>query len=138
MMVNIRTRVPTLNMAFPSWRNVALTVRKKLQYTTLAMKIHHCTIKIPEFLQYQTTLLVSQYIARIRNNTQTHSVYNRTNLFIIRCKHVLTQQMSICKRTIRAEASKSIFFVVCMTFNVHFIFCFCYQLYYLTNFSSLN
>ena len=73
MMVNIRTRVATLNIAFSSSRNAALTVRKKLQYTTLFKKIHHCTIKIPKFLHYQTTLLVFQYIARIRNNIQTCS-----------------------------------------------------------------
>ena len=68
-MVKIRTRVATVNIAFSISRNVALTVRKKLQYTTLSIKNHQCTLKIPKFLHYQSSLLVSQYIARINDNT---------------------------------------------------------------------
>ena len=60
MMVNIRTRVATVNIAFSSSRNVALTVRKKLQNTILFKKIHHCTLKKLKFLHYQTTLGLGQ------------------------------------------------------------------------------
>ena len=55
-MVNIGTRVAPLNIAFSSSKNAALTERKMLQYTTLSIKLHHCTfseIKTPVF-----TLLV--------------------------------------------------------------------------------
>ena len=44
MMVNIGTRVAPLNLAFSSSRNAALIERKVLQYTTLFMKLHHCTL----------------------------------------------------------------------------------------------
>ena len=44
MMLNIRTRVAMVNIAFSSSRNAALTERKKLQYTTLFIKLHRCTL----------------------------------------------------------------------------------------------
>ena len=44
MMGNMRTAVATVNIAFSSSRNATLIERKMLQYTTLSMKIHHCTL----------------------------------------------------------------------------------------------
>ena len=44
MMVNIGTRVATVNIAFSSTRNAALIERKTLHYTTLSIKLHHCTL----------------------------------------------------------------------------------------------
>ena len=91
-MVNIRTRVATVNIAFSSSRNAALTVPKKLQYTTLSIKIHHGTLKIPKFLHYQTTLLVSQYIARIRNNTQVRSFLKKpVNITLKTCVDIANE-----------------------------------------------
>ena len=75
-MVNIGTRVASVNIAFSRSRSVALIEREILQYTSLSMKYHHCTlseIKKPKFLLCQTSLLVSQYIAWIKNNTQTRT-----------------------------------------------------------------
>ena len=43
MMVNIGTRVAPVNIAFSSSRNAALIERKMLNYTTLSIKLHHCT-----------------------------------------------------------------------------------------------
>ena len=43
-MVNIGTRVAPVNIAFSSSRNAALIERKMLQYTTLSIKLHHCTL----------------------------------------------------------------------------------------------
>ena len=43
-MVNIGTRVAPVNNAFFSSRNAALIERKMLQYTTLSLKLHHCTL----------------------------------------------------------------------------------------------
>ena len=42
-MVNIGTRVATVNIAFASSRNAALIERKMLQYTTLYTKLQDCT-----------------------------------------------------------------------------------------------
>ena len=44
MMVNIGKRVAPVNNAFSSSRNAALIERKMLQYTTLSIKLHHCTL----------------------------------------------------------------------------------------------
>ena len=44
MMVNVRTRVPTVKIAFSSSRNVALTERKTVQYKTVSIKLHHWTL----------------------------------------------------------------------------------------------
>ena len=44
MMVNIGTRVAPVNIAFSSSKNAASIERKMLQYTTLYIKFHHCTL----------------------------------------------------------------------------------------------
>jgi len=43
-MVNIGTRVATVNIAFSSSRNAVLIERKMLQYTKLSIKLHLCTL----------------------------------------------------------------------------------------------
>ena len=51
-MVNIGTRVAPVIIAFSRPKNSALTELKMLQYTTLSIKLHHCTlseIKTPVF-----------------------------------------------------------------------------------------
>ena len=75
MIVNMRTTVATVNIAFSSSKNAALIERKMLQYTTLSIKLQHCTLSEikPKFSYCQTSLLVSQYNARIKNNTQTET-----------------------------------------------------------------
>ena len=73
MMVNIGTRVAPVNIVFPSSRKAALIERKTLQYTTLSVQLHHCVLSEikTKFSQRQTSVLVSQYITRIRDNTQS-------------------------------------------------------------------
>ena len=44
MIVNIGTRVAPVNIAFSSSRNATLFERKMLQYSTLSIKLHHCTL----------------------------------------------------------------------------------------------
>ena len=70
-MVNIRTRIATVDIAFSSSRNAALTVRRKLQYTTIFIKNPSLYITYTQAFYYQKTLFVCQYIAWIRNNFQT-------------------------------------------------------------------
>ena len=72
-MVNIGTRVAPVNNGFSISRNAGLIERKILKNTKLSIKLHHCTLseKKPNFSQCQTSLLVSQCIARIRDNTQS-------------------------------------------------------------------
>ena len=42
-MVNIGTRVATVNIVFPSSRTAALLERKLVQYTTFSKNLYHCT-----------------------------------------------------------------------------------------------
>ena len=44
MMVNIGTKLATVNIAFSGSKNAALNDRKTLQYTTLSINLHHCTL----------------------------------------------------------------------------------------------
>ena len=44
MIKNIGTRVAPLIIVFSSSRNAALIERKMLQYTTLSIKLHQCTL----------------------------------------------------------------------------------------------
>ena len=44
MMVNMGATVATMNIAFSSSRNAAFIECKLLQYTTLSMKLHQCTL----------------------------------------------------------------------------------------------
>ena len=44
MIVNMQTAVPTVNVAFSSSKKVALIELKIMQYTTLSIKLHHCTL----------------------------------------------------------------------------------------------
>ena len=79
MMVNIGTRVAPVNIAFSQSRNAAFFERKVLQYTTLSIKLHHWTFseKKLKLLHCQALLLSSQYIAWIRNNTQTRTSFTK-------------------------------------------------------------
>ena len=43
-MVDIETKIAPVNIAFSSLRSCALIERKMLHYTTLTMKLHHCTL----------------------------------------------------------------------------------------------
>ena len=43
-MISIGTRVLTVNIAFSTPRNAALIESKMLQYTTISLKLHHCTL----------------------------------------------------------------------------------------------
>ena len=44
MIVNMQTAVPTVNVAFSSSKKAALLELKIMQYTTLSIKLHHCTL----------------------------------------------------------------------------------------------
>ena len=51
-MLNIGTTVAPVNIAFSSSKNAALIESEMLQYTTLSIKLHHCTLselKTPVF-----------------------------------------------------------------------------------------
>ena len=72
MIVNIGTRVAPVNIAFSSSRNAALIERKMLQYTTLSIKLHHCTlseIKTQVFTMSDVLACVSVHCADQRQHS---------------------------------------------------------------------
>ena len=74
-MVNIGTKVAPVNIAFSSSRNAALKERKMLYYTTLSIKLHHCTlseIKTHVFTLSDVLLCVSKHCADQRQHSTPH------------------------------------------------------------------
>ena len=71
-MVNIGVRDALENIDFSRSRNAALIERKMLQYTTLSIKLRHCTSSgtKTQVSNLSDVLALSQNIARIRSNTQ--------------------------------------------------------------------
>ena len=72
MMVNIGTRVTPVNIALSSSRNAALFERKVLQYTTLCLKYHHCTlteIKPQIFTMSAVVACVSKHCAHRKQHS---------------------------------------------------------------------
>ena len=89
-MVNIRTAVATVNIAFSSSRNAALIERKMLQYAILTMKLHHCTLndlKIKLFTLSDVLVCLPIHCVDQKQHSDTDLFL--TNLLLIRCKHVL-------------------------------------------------
>ena len=85
-MVNISTRVATVNIAFSSSRNTALTESKKLQYRTLSLYIER--IKSPSFYIIRRAYLSLNTLRG--SETTLKLVLINKNLLILRSKHVLT------------------------------------------------
>ena len=72
MMINIGTIVATVNIVFSTSRNAALIESKMLQYTTLAIKPHHCTLS--EIKTQNFTLLeVLAYLSKHCTDQKQHS-----------------------------------------------------------------
>ena len=86
MMVNIGTRVTPVNIAFSISKNAALIERKMLQYTTLSMKLHHCTlseIKTPVFT-------LSDVLACLSTLCVDQKQHSNPDVLLTFCKCVLT------------------------------------------------
>ena len=56
MMVNIGTRAAKVNIVFSTSRNPAFFERKVLQYTTLSIKLHQCTLREIKTHAYTTSI----------------------------------------------------------------------------------
>ena len=78
----MRTAVATVNTAFSSSRNAALIVRKTLQYTSLSMKNHHCTVsemKNPNFYNVRRPCFLCLCLSALRGSDTTlkHGFFNK-------------------------------------------------------------
>ena len=72
MRVNIGSKVAPVNIAFSSSRNAALIENQIMQYTTLFIKLHHCTlidIKTQNFTMSDVLACVSVHCADQRQHS---------------------------------------------------------------------
>ena len=87
-MVNIEARVTPVNIAFSSSRNAALFQRKMLQYTTLSIKLHHCTfseIKTQDFRLSEVLACVSTHCADQKQHTKPDFLTKSINIQLQTC-----------------------------------------------------
>ena len=125
-MVNIGTGVAPVNIAFSSSRNAALLERKKLKYTTLSKKLHHCTlseIKTQIFTMSDVLACVSVHCADQRQHSisdfLTKSIDNTLQTCVdIANEYLQAYNMGGCVKNY-------LFFGVCMIINVQFLQGFC-------------
>ena len=127
MIVNIGTRVAPVNIAFSSSSNAALLERKMLQYTTLSIKLHHCTLseirKTQIFTMSVVLACVSVHCADQRQDSfpdfLTKSIDNALQTCVdIANEYLQAYNIGVC-------AKKTSLFGVCMNLNVQFIQGFC-------------
>ena len=57
MMLNMGTRVATVNIVFSTSRNPALYERKVFQYATLSIQLHRCTLSEPKAQSYTISIV---------------------------------------------------------------------------------
>ena len=133
MMVNIGTRIASLNIALSSSRNAALFERKILQHTTLSIKLHHCTlseIKTPVFTLSVVLACVSIHCADLKQHSNPDFL---TKTFDV----PLQTRVDIANDYLQAynigASVKNHFFVVCINVNVQDVQCFCLHFSALTN-----
>ena len=104
MIVNIGTRVAPVNIAFCSSRNAVLIERKMLQYTTLSIKLHHCTlneIKTQNFTISDVLACVSVHCADQRQHSipdfLTSSIDNTLPTFVdIANEYLQAYNIGVC------------------------------------------
>ena len=96
MIVNIGTRVAPVNIAFSSSRNAALIERKMLQYTTLSIKLHHCTlseIKTQIFTMSDVLACVSVHCANQRQHSIPDFLTKSVNNTLQTCVDVANEDL---------------------------------------------
>ena len=70
-MIHIGTRVAPVNIASSSSRSAALIERKMLQYTTLSIKYHHCTLNETKKPNFYNVRLPCLYLSTLRGSKTT-------------------------------------------------------------------
>ena len=117
-------QVAPVNIAFYSSRNAASIERKKLQYITLSIKLHCCTlsgIKTQVFTLSDVLACVSLHCADKKQHSNPDFLTKSIDNTLPTCVDIA---MSTGRRTLQARAWKVMIFVVCINVNVQVIQCF--------------
>ena len=137
-MVNMRTAFPTLNIAFSSSRNAALIERKMLQYTTLSIKLHHCTLSEIEtqiFTMSDVLACVSVHCVDQKQHTNPDFLTKSVNNTLQTCVEVANEHLQAYNK---GADVKNHLFVVCINVNKQVLQCFWWHFYSLTDFCGIK
>ena len=133
-MVNIGTRVAPVNIAFSSSRNAALIELKMLHYTTLSLKLHHCTLSELKTLVFT----LSDVLACVSIHCADKKQHSNPNFLTKSINNTLQTCVDIANEYLQAYNTgagvKNYLFLVCINVNEQVIQCFCMHLFSLTNF----
>ena len=133
MIVTIGTGVASVNIAFSCSRNAALIERKMLQYTTLSIKLHHCTLNEIEtqiFTMSDVFACVSVHCVDQKQHSNPDLLTKSVNNTLQTCVEVANEHLQAYNT---GADGKIGFFAVCINVNVQDIQCFCLNLSSLTN-----
>ena len=122
MIVNMRTAVATVNIAFSSSKNAAFIERKMLQYTTLSIKLHQCTLS--EIKTQVFTL--SDVLACVSIHCTDQKQHSNRDFSTKSVENTLQTCVDIANEYLHAYNTgfKSNVFVDCINVNVQVIACF--------------
>ena len=104
MMANTRTRVATVDTAFSSSKNVALIECKMLQCTTFSIKTPPMYIQRNKNSSFSLSDIIACLSILWVDQKKTLKPTFYRNLIMLLCKHVLTEQVGTCRRSIKAQA----------------------------------
>ena len=96
MMKNMGTRVAPMNIAFSSSSNATLIERKLLQYTSLSIKYHHCTlseIKTPIFTMPYVLACVSVHCVDQKQHSNPDFLTKSVNNTLQTCVGVANEHL---------------------------------------------
>ena len=135
-MVNIGTRVASVNIAFSSSKNASLIECKVLQYTKISERLHHRTWserKTQVFTLSRVLDCVSIHCADQKQHSNSDFLTKSDNI-------ALETRVDIAKEYLQAYSIgagvKNHLFIVCINVNVQYIQCFDLHLFSLTNLSE--
>ena len=124
-MVNIGTRIAPVNIAFSSSRNAALIECKVLQYTTLSIKLHHCTlseINTPVFTLLDIFACVPIHWVDQKQHLNPDFLAKSIDNRLQTCVDLANEYLQTYKT---GAGVKNHVFVTCINVNVQDIQCFC-------------
>ena len=134
MIVNMRTTVATVNLAFYSSKNAALIERKMLHYTTLSRKLHHCTlseIKTQVFTLSDVLACVSIHCMNQKQHSNRDFLTKSFDNTLQTCVDIANEYLHACNTGVKSHAFCRLH--QCKScINVKVIPCFWKHLYSLT------
>ena len=121
MMVNIGTKIAPVNIIFSSSRVAALIERKMLHYTTLSIKLHHCTLselKIQVFTLSDVLACVSIHCADQKQHSNPDFLTKSIDKTLQTCVDIANEYLQAYNT---GASVKSLFFVVWINVNLQVI-----------------